>query len=96
MKRMLWVLWTISMLGSLIYNVLTYFFRSQEDGRYYDAFGRELSIAPVAFRLFFNEDTLWAGFWWFLFGMVWFWGTVAAGAWIAKRDENQVYLSTTP
>ncbi len=50
-------------LSALVASYLAYFFKTTElsTGRYFDGFGRELTLTPTIIRVIFDADSLWAG-----------------------------------
>jgi hypothetical protein len=49
------------------------------DGNGHDGLGRSLSSAPFFMRLFFGQERAWAGWFWFVADIVWFWGGLGLG-----------------
>jgi hypothetical protein len=49
------------------------------DTQGYDGLGRPLSSAPIFMRIMFGQERAWAGWFWFVADLFWFWGGLAIG-----------------
>ena len=82
------VIWFI---GLLIAGFMAYLVNSVGPGGLYDGLGRRLTEAPVLMRIFFGQERMWAGWFWFAVDMLVFWGSVALalilGKWLEKSGD---------
>jgi hypothetical protein len=58
-------------------------------GAMLDGFGRPLSESPLLMRLIFDQERLWAGWFWFGADMVFFWGGLAIAYSLLKFGWNE-------
>ena len=57
------------------------------DGVFRDGFGRALMPTPGLIQ-FFGRDRRWAGWRWLFLDLIWFWGSIAIGAWLLSRSSK--------
>jgi hypothetical protein len=70
------IVWYIAL---MIAGFLAYFVRSGGPNGFSDGLGRSLTESPILMRIFFGQDSLWAGFGWFLGDLLIFFGSIASG-----------------
>lgn len=76
------VLWG---LGLFVFVFLGYFVARKGPLGWEDGLGRPLTEAPMLMRIFFGQERLWAGWFWFAGDLIAFWGSVALGMAIFGR-----------
>jgi len=73
----------------LILAFLAYSVRGTDSGTWTDGLGRPLSDTPLFMRLFTGGSTEWAGWGWYLFDMVFFWGSVGTAMTVLSKSSDE-------
>jgi hypothetical protein len=69
------IVWVMAL---FVCGILAYFTVAKGASGSVDGLGRPLSEAPMLMRIFFGQDRMWAGWFWFATDLVIFWGSLAA------------------
>jgi hypothetical protein len=83
-------------LGVIVTGVLAFFMISKESMGWVDGLGRPLVPAPWLARLVFGASREWAGWFWFLADLVWFWGGLGIAFFLGSRAGEQSKNSKLP
>ena len=67
-------------IGILLCGVLAYFVTNAENGIIIDGLGRKLSLSPFFVRFFLGQERLWAGWFWFIADIIWFFGGLSCAS----------------
>lgn len=87
--RVLQSLGVVYFLVLFVAGFMAYFMTTGGPDGIVDGLGRPLVPSPLVSRIFFGEDRLWAGGWWFILDNMIFWGSIMAAVWIANRQPNR-------
>lgn len=88
LKKILAAVGIIWFVGLLVLGFLAYFVTSAGPR---DGLGRPLTEAPTFMRIFFGQESMWAGWGWFAVDMAIFWGSIAATVGLLKLFDEDAH-----
>lgn len=80
------VIWAITL---FVCGILAYFVVRKGPAGWVDGLGRPLMEAPMVARIFFGQERMWPGWFWFATDLVVFWGSIALGSFVFGRRGSK-------